>query len=204
VTTLSRQQIEEIARGAESATRGPWQVVTEEHPWALPERQFLGEVIAAKAGTHTDRRIFTTWDDGQLKGPWPIVNGSVGIGMTEGDSRHMVWIDEADAAHIARCDPDTIRALTALALQALDAGQPVAWVTPEILAAMKRGDRAVPGWKQSADFNIPLYAGSPSVPADKGEPVRPETEAEHIARDMRDGRFPQRSERQMVPKDASK
>jgi len=36
-------------------------------------------------------------------------------------------------------------------------GEAVAWVTADILAAMKRGDRAVSGWKQSADFCIPLY-----------------------------------------------
>jgi len=38
------------------------------------------------------------------------------------------------------------------------AGEPVGWVTAEILAAMKRGERVVPGWKYSADFCIPLYA----------------------------------------------
>ena len=44
-------------------------------------------------------------------------------------------------------------------------GEPVAWVTADILAAMKRGERAVPGWKQSDDFCIPLYAGTrPSNP----------------------------------------
>lgn len=37
-------------------------------------------------------------------------------------------------------------------------GEPVAWVTADILAALKRGESAVPGWKRSADFCIPLYA----------------------------------------------
>lgn len=34
---------------------------------------------------------------------------------------------------------------------------------------------------------------------ESAKPVRPETTSEHIARDMREGRFPQRSEPQMVP-----
>jgi hypothetical protein len=33
----------------------------------------------------------------------------------------------------------------------------VGWVTVDILASMKRGERAVPGWKRSLDFCIPLY-----------------------------------------------
>lgn len=41
--------------------------------------------------------------------------------------------------------------------------EPVAWVTADILAAMKRGERAVPGWKRSDDFCIPLYT-HPSSP----------------------------------------
>lgn len=36
-------------------------------------------------------------------------------------------------------------------------GEAVAWVTADILAAMKRGERVVPGWKRSDDFCIPLY-----------------------------------------------
>ena len=36
-------------------------------------------------------------------------------------------------------------------------------------------------------------------PADDAPQMRPETESEHIARDMREGRFPARSELQMVP-----
>ena len=39
----------------------------------------------------------------------------------------------------------------------LSGGEVVAWVTADILAAMKRGERVVPGWKRSDDFCIPLY-----------------------------------------------
>jgi hypothetical protein len=50
-------------------------------------------------------------------------------------------------------------------LSSLHPTEPVAWVTADILAAMKRGERALPGWKQSDDFCIPLYAGTrPSNP----------------------------------------
>lgn len=35
--------------------------------------------------------------------------------------------------------------------------------------------------------------------ADQAREMRPETKSEHIARDMREGRFPEQSERQMVP-----
>lgn len=45
-----------------------------------------------------------------------------------------------------------------------ETSEPVAWVTKDILAAMKRGERAVPGWKPSADFCIPLYAATPPAP----------------------------------------
>ena len=34
---------------------------------------------------------------------------------------------------------------------------------------------------------------------DQARQMRPETKSEHIARDMREGRFPEQSERQMVP-----
>lgn len=47
------------------------------------------------------------------------------------------------------------------------AAEPVAWVTSDILAAMKRGERAVPGWKRSDDFCIPLYAGYPAPSASR-------------------------------------
>lgn len=51
------------------------------------------------------------------------------------------------------------------ALAALPHAEPVGWVTPDILASMKRGKHVVPGWKQSADFSIPLYAGASPTPA---------------------------------------
>lgn len=72
--------------------------------------------------------------------------------------------DEAKAA--AEADYRT-RILSALETEAVE---PVAWVTPDILAAMKRGERVVPGWKQSADFCISLYAHPPhsSIPTVTG------------------------------------
>lgn len=53
-------------------------------------------------------------------------------------------------------------------------GEPVAWVSEDILAAMKRGDRAVPGWKRTDVFCIPLYASPPpaSPSAPQGVEVR--------------------------------
>jgi hypothetical protein len=48
-------------------------------------------------------------------------------------------------------------------------GEPVAWVTADILAAMKRGERVVPGWKYSADFCIPLYAHLPASKPAQGK-----------------------------------
>ena len=70
-------------------TRGPWQVIREEHPHHL-------------GGKHVEFRIFTVWSHPQLKGPFPVVNSSVGVGSEAGGpARHMVWIDEADAYLIA-------------------------------------------------------------------------------------------------------
>jgi hypothetical protein len=85
-------------------------------------------------------------------------------------------LDGAGISRYLRDDiEETIRAMREAALPS-HAGEDdwaVAWVTADILAAMKRGERAVPGCKYSADFCIPLYAGrpSPSVPP-QGETSR--------------------------------
>ena len=84
---------------AEAATSGPWQVITDEHP------HYHG-------GTHKERRIFTVWHHPQLKGPWGIVNNSVGIGAEKGGpARHMVSIEEKNADYIAAANPTAILAL---------------------------------------------------------------------------------------------
>lgn len=109
-------------------TRGPWQVIREEHPHHL-------------GGKHVEFRIFTTWSHPQLKGPMPVVNGSVGVGAEKGGPpRHMVWIDEADAYLIAAA-PDLLQALVAaraeiwrlLDAKGVEPKQAREW--PEIVAA---------------------------------------------------------------------
>lgn len=88
---------------AAKPTPGPYRVITDEIPHKL-------------GGTHKERRIFTTWDHPQLKGPLGVVNHSFGLGAKDGDPAvHMVAISEADAAYIAACSPDRLeRILTAL------------------------------------------------------------------------------------------
>jgi hypothetical protein len=80
-------------------------------------------------------------------------------------------LDHAKAAAQADYERHIMSALSVPEPPSPASGQePVAWVTADILAAMKRGERVVPGWKYSADFCIPLYA---HPPADKpaGEEV---------------------------------
>jgi hypothetical protein len=71
----------------------------------------------------------------------------------------------ANVANAERC-----RSIAAT-LRASLGVEPVGWVTAEILAAMKRGDPAMPGWKQSGDFRIPLYASPlPTVEVTEEKP----------------------------------
>lgn len=101
---LNTKQLRKVAQ---AATPGPWQVILDEHPY------YLG-------GTHKERRIATTWIQGQLKDFMPIVNGSIGLGETkDGPVRHMVWIEAKDAAHIATFNP----ALIAKLLDVVEAAQ---------------------------------------------------------------------------------
>lgn len=102
---------EEMRAGLDGVTPGPWQVIVTEHPWTLAERVLLGHHLPAKSGNHIERRIFTTWDHPQAHAPDMVVNGAHGVGIESDAPVHFVSIGEADAAHIARCSPDNIRAL---------------------------------------------------------------------------------------------
>lgn len=109
--TVELKRLEEMLAGLEGVTPGPWQVIEQKHEWSLPARAMMGHDIPAQAGEHLERRIFTTWEDGQLKSPFPVVNSSIGIGKVGEPSVQMVWMDPAVADHIARCDPDTMRSI---------------------------------------------------------------------------------------------
>jgi len=104
-TTVSTDRLAEMLAGLEGVTPGPWQVIEEKHEWSLPERAMMGHEMPATSGEHLERRIFTTWEHGQLKSPFPVVNSSVGIGKVGEPSIQMVWMEPAVADHIARCDP---------------------------------------------------------------------------------------------------
>lgn len=106
-------------------TRGPWQVIREEHPHHL-------------GGKHVEFRIFTVWSHPQLKGPFPVVNSSVGVGAeASGPARHMVWIDEADAYLIAAA-PDLLKSvedLLAYAEDVLSSREQLACFKPGVVQA---------------------------------------------------------------------
>lgn len=101
--------VERLRELLAKATRGDWQVIVEKHP------HYLG-------GEHTERRIFTTWNDPQLKGPWGVVNSSIGIAVErEQPVRHMVSISAEDAALICEMRnalSDLLSALEALSRRA--------------------------------------------------------------------------------------
>lgn len=85
------ERLKELADARERATLGPWQVVVTEHPYNGPLR----------TESHKERRIFTSWNHGQLKAPLGVVNSSRGVGENPGDPwRHMVSISEPDAVFI--------------------------------------------------------------------------------------------------------
>jgi hypothetical protein len=109
-TTPEREEFEADLRILEEAlaakpTPGPWLVHVKEIPHMY-------------GGKHVERRIFTTWNHPQLKGPIGVVNGSVGVPAEKGEPAvHMVSIEAVDAAFIAACSPDRIRRLLAAARQ---------------------------------------------------------------------------------------
>jgi hypothetical protein len=108
---VTDERIEEMLALAEKATPGPWQVVTDEHPFAFAESEALGKKLPATSGVHTQRRIFTTWEHPQAHAPDMVVNIAHGFGQPDNAVHYFVSIDEADAEHIARCDPSTIRSI---------------------------------------------------------------------------------------------
>ncbi|WP_252958977.1 ead/Ea22-like family protein [Pseudomonas simiae] len=83
---------------AEAATQGEWQVIETELPCRIGR-------------PHVERRIFTVKDHPQLKGPYPIVNGSVALGTDESPVHHMVSITATDAEFIAAANPSVVLAL---------------------------------------------------------------------------------------------
>lgn len=124
--------IAEMEAGLEGVTPGPWQVISEIHPWKLPARPEWGR-LDAKNGLHTERRIYTAQHHPQLKGPYPIVEIGFGITTEPGKSVPMLSIIEENATHIARCSPDNIaaiiagyREMEALLREALAALEPIA------------------------------------------------------------------------------
>lgn len=89
-----------LKRVAEAATQGEWQVIETELPCRIGR-------------PHVERRIFTVKHHPQLKGPYPIVNGSVALGTDESPVHHMVSITASDAEFIAAANPSAVLALIA-------------------------------------------------------------------------------------------
>lgn len=116
---LSTERLAEIIAGCDGVTPGPYQVIVTEYPWALEERPRGDEIIPANSGKHIERRVFTVWDHPQSHSPEMVVTGAIGIGMPDGKPVHFVRISAEDAAHIARLDPATVKAMAELAAQAL-------------------------------------------------------------------------------------
>jgi hypothetical protein len=109
--TLSAQDIvERLRKAVDGVTPGPWQVLSQEHPWTLPANPGL-ERPEEKHGNHTERRVYTVAHHPQLKGPYPIIEIGIGITNESGQSVHMVSISAENAAYIALCSPDNIGAL---------------------------------------------------------------------------------------------
>ena len=131
---------DDLREKARAATGGPWEVLTKEYP------HYLG-------GKHVERIIATTYIHPQLKGPIPVVSGSVGIPERKGDpGRPLVWLQPEDAAWIAAANPTRILAL----LDELDAlrkdAERLDWIANEYItvASFARptgGDDADVGWQ---------------------------------------------------------
>jgi hypothetical protein len=97
---LDLDKLEALAR---EAMPGPWEVQIDERPHY-------------RGGVHHERRIATAWEHGQLKGKYPVVTTSVGIGKeADGPPHYMVGMREEDANFIAAANPETILNLIAQA-----------------------------------------------------------------------------------------
>lgn len=96
--TLSEERLREILVGLEGVTPGPW-----DH-WDMDEFGF--HVFADKYGTR------------EVGQDCRLSLAAVRYGR-DGDAPQRFWTANANAAHIARCDPDTMREILTLALSAL-------------------------------------------------------------------------------------
>ena len=112
---MTREQIEAWLAALDGVTSGPWMVRTKEHPFS-----YTGLDGEKKTGAHKETWLMTEWMHGQLKDHMPVVIHAVGLGLDGGPPIQFMRIEDADAAHIARCDPSTIRALCELALEGLE------------------------------------------------------------------------------------
>lgn len=76
-------------------TQGPWVVIERRHPYKDGNK------------AHIERNIYTEREHPQLKGRYPIVCTSIGVGLTGKPAINFVSINEADARLIAAA-PDLL------------------------------------------------------------------------------------------------
>lgn len=159
----------------------------------LSEREKDIAILAFDAAIELDRK--TT--EKQLAAYRRLVN-SLESRLTDLQAKH----DELKKS----TNPDLLaseRAANAILTEELEAdrkrrGEPVAWVTEDTTADLQMidGRPRRMWWENKRGVGKPIYeAPQPAEPVK----VRPETLSEHIARDIREGRFPDKSDRKMVP-----
>ncbi len=90
-------------------TPGPWIVIEHRHPYKDGSK------------SHIERNIYTEWDHPQLKGKYPIVCTSVGVGMDGEKAIRFAHIEEANALLIAAA-PDMLETLKRLREMCADFG----------------------------------------------------------------------------------
>ena len=74
-------------------TPEPWKVYEHKRPYKSGDKE----------REHIERSIYTAYDHPQLRGPYPVVCASVGLGMDAGKPLHMVSLKEEDARRIVAC-----------------------------------------------------------------------------------------------------
>ena len=74
-------------------TPEPWKVYEYKRPYKSGDKE----------REHIERSIYTAYDHPQLRGPYPVVCASVGLGMDAGKPLHMVSLKEEDARRIVVC-----------------------------------------------------------------------------------------------------